>query len=163
MECTAMNASPISTTLQPVTEKKASSEVVEAIRCVMNGDVYASRKVTSKLLERMSQKRGSSELAGMERLTDREFEVFQMLGFGKSTREIAQTLILGESTVDTYRSRIKEKLKLQSAAELYLCAGQWVRDQGACPLDLVITLAAVVCGLTLHVFCRDRLFRTKYS
>ncbi|WP_397383130.1 response regulator [Prosthecobacter sp.] len=114
-----------------ITKNEASTEVIEAIRCVMNGDVYASRQMTAKLLERMTQKRSNSELAGMETLADRELEVFQMLGRGKSTREIAQTLNLGESTVETYRARIKEKLQLRSAAELYLRAGQWVRDHGA--------------------------------
>jgi DNA-binding NarL/FixJ family response regulator len=114
-----------------ITKNEASTEVIEAIRCVMNGDVYASRQMTAKLLERMTQKRGNSELAGMETLADRELEVFQMLGRGKNTREIAQTLNLGESTVETYRARIKEKLQLRSAAELYLRAGQWVRDHSA--------------------------------
>jgi DNA-binding NarL/FixJ family response regulator len=114
-----------------ITKNEASTEVIEAIRCVMKGDVYASRHMTAKLLERMTQKRSNTELAGMETLADRELEVFQMLGRGKSTREIAQTLNLGESTVETYRARIKEKLQLRSAAELYLRAGQWVRDHGA--------------------------------
>lgn len=114
-----------------ITKNEASSEVIAAIRCVMKGDVYASRQMTSKLLERMTQKRSNTELAGMETLADRELEVFQMLGRGKSTREIAQSLNLGESTVETYRARIKEKLQLRSAAELYLRAGQWVRDHGA--------------------------------
>lgn len=114
-----------------ITKNEASTEVIEAIRCVMKGDVYASRQMTAKLLERMTQKRSNTELAGMETLADRELEVFQMLGRGKSTREIAQTLHLGESTVETYRARIKEKLQLRSAAELYLRAGQWVRDHGA--------------------------------
>ena len=113
-----------------ITKMEASSEVVAAIRCVMNGDVYASRKMTSKLLERLSQKRVGLEQAGMETLADRELEVFQMLGRGKSTREIAQLLNLGASTVETYRARIKDKLKLKSAAELYLSAGQWVRNHG---------------------------------
>jgi DNA-binding NarL/FixJ family response regulator len=114
-----------------ITKNEASTEVIQAIRCVMKGDVYASRQMTAKLLERMTQKRNNTELAGMETLADRELEVFQMLGRGKSTREIAQTLNLGESTVETYRARIKEKLQLRSAAELYLRAGQWVRDHGA--------------------------------
>lgn len=114
-----------------ITKNEASTEVIQAIRCVMKGDVYASRQMTAKLLERMTQKRSNSELAGMETLADRELEVFQMLGRGKSTREIALTLNLGESTVETYRARIKEKLQLRSAAELYLRAGQWVRDHGA--------------------------------
>ncbi len=114
-----------------ITKNEASTEAIQAIRCVMKGEVYASRQMTAKLLERMTQKRSNAELAGMETLADRELEVFQMLGRGRSTRDIAQTLNLGESTVETYRARIKEKLQLRSAAELYLRAGQWVRDHGA--------------------------------
>lgn len=89
--------------------------------------------MTTKLLERMAQKRAAPELAGMDMLADRELEVFQMLGRGKSTREIAQTLNLGESTVETYRARIKDKLQLRSAAgsQKNLRAGQWVRDHGS--------------------------------
>ena len=114
-----------------ITKNEASTEVVKAIRCVMNGEVYASRQVTARLLERITLRRVAPELAGMETLADRELEVFQMLGRGKSTREIAEALNLGESTVETYRARIKDKLQLRSAAELYLRAGQWVREHGA--------------------------------
>lgn len=114
-----------------ITKNEASTEVVRAIHSVLQGDVYASRRMTAKLLERLTRKRVAPDLAGMETLADRELEVFQMLGRGSSTREIAQSLGLGESTVETYRARIKEKLQLRSAAELYLRAGQWVRDQGS--------------------------------
>jgi DNA-binding NarL/FixJ family response regulator len=114
-----------------ITKNEASTEVVKAIHCVMQGEVYASRQMTARLLERMTHRRAGSDITGMETLADRELEVFQMLGRGKSTREIAQTLNLGESTVETYRARIKEKLQLRSAAELYLRAGQWVREHGA--------------------------------
>lgn len=114
-----------------ITKNEASSEVIKAIRCVLGGEIYASQRVTARLLQRMSQKRTPSTLAGVDTLADRELEVFQMLGRGKSTKEIAQVLNLGESTVETYRARIKEKLQLRSAAELYLRAGQWVRDHGA--------------------------------
>jgi DNA-binding NarL/FixJ family response regulator len=78
----------------------------------------------------MTHKR-STVLVGMETLADRELEVFQLLGRGKSTKEIADSLHLGESTVETYRARIKDKLQLRSAAELYLRAGEWVREHGA--------------------------------
>lgn len=114
-----------------ISKNEASTEVIQAIRAVINGEVYASKNMTARLLERMTQKRNSQPLAGMETLADRELEVFQMLGRGKSTKEIAQMLNLGESTVETYRARIKDKLQLRSAAELYLRAGQWVRDHGA--------------------------------
>lgn len=114
-----------------ITKNEASSEVVKAIRCVLAGEIYASHRVTARLLQRMSQKHTPSNLAGVETLADRELEVFQMLGRGKSTKDIAAALNLGDSTVETYRARIKEKLQLRSAAELYLRAGQWVRDNGA--------------------------------
>ena len=114
-----------------ITKNEASSEVVKAVREVMNGGVYASRRVTARFLERVIQRRSDSEIKGVSSLADRELEVFQMLGRGKGTREIAQSLNLGESTVETYRARIKEKLGLRSAAELYLRAGQWVREHGS--------------------------------
>lgn len=114
-----------------ITKNEASSEVVKAIRKVMNGEVYVSKRMTARLLERMTQKRSSSDIQGLALLADRELEVFQLLGRGKSTHDIAVALNLGESTVETYRARIKEKLQLRSAAELYLRAGQWVRDHGA--------------------------------
>lgn len=111
-----------------ITKSRASIEVIEAIRCVLGGDVYASAHVASRLLDLVAGKR--RELTGVESLADRELEVFTLLGRGKSTREIAEVLHLGESTVETHRARIKQKLGLHSAAELYLRAGEWVRQQG---------------------------------
>jgi DNA-binding NarL/FixJ family response regulator len=114
-----------------ISKNEASTEVTSAIAAVAAGEVYASKQLTLKLLERMTCKRPLEELMGLETLADRELEVFQMLGRGNNTRDIAHALNLGESTVETYRSRIKEKLGLRSASELYLRAGQWVRDHGA--------------------------------
>jgi len=114
-----------------ISKNEASKEVVAAIRSVINGDVYVSRSMNVKLLARMTQKRSHGQLAGLELLADRELEVFQLLGKGRSTREIADALHLGESTIETYRARIKDKLNLRSAAELYLRAGEWVREHGA--------------------------------
>lgn len=111
-----------------ISKGAASAEVVNAIRCVLRGEVYASGQITSRLLDRITGK--PRELAGMDSLADRELEVFCLLGRGKSTREIAAALHLGETTVETYRARIKDKLGLRSAAELYLRAGEWVRERG---------------------------------
>ena len=113
-----------------ITKNEASAEVVKAIRCVMKGEVYASAQLTARLLGRMSGKSVTPDLEKWEKLSDRELEVFQMLGRGKNTREIAVALNLSHSTVETYRSRIREKLQLRSPAELYLFAGQWERDHG---------------------------------
>jgi len=113
-----------------ISKNEASKEVVKALRSVLDGEIYVSQRMNAKLLSRMTQKR-STVLVGMETLADRELEVFQLLGRGKSTKEIADSLHLGESTVETYRARIKDKLQLRSAAELYLRAGEWVREHGA--------------------------------
>jgi DNA-binding NarL/FixJ family response regulator len=112
-----------------ITKNEASSEVIKAIRAVAAGDVYASRQMTAKLLERMTRGSLPPELTRLDKLADRELEVFQLLGRGKGTRDIAEALGLSDSTVDTYRSRIKDKLQLRSAAEVYIKAGQWVREQ----------------------------------
>ncbi len=114
-----------------ISKNEASKEVIKALRSVLNGEIYVSQRMNAKLLSRMTQKRAATVLIGMETLADRELEVFQLLGRGKSTKEIADSLHLGESTVETYRARIKDKLQLRSAAELYLRAGEWVREHGA--------------------------------
>jgi DNA-binding NarL/FixJ family response regulator len=110
-----------------ITKNRASAEVVEAIRCVLQGEAYVSGRMASKLLDLVNGRTRKS--TGVESLADRELEVFCMLGRGMSTREIARSLNLADATVDTYRGRIKEKLGLRSASELYLHAGAWVRDR----------------------------------
>jgi len=109
-----------------ITKENVSSEIVEAIRQVMNGNLYYSSGVREKLHGKVEHFGGKD----LESLTDRELEVFQMLGHGKNTREIATELGLGASTVETYRSRIKGKLKIRNAAELYQRTGLWVQENG---------------------------------
>ena len=113
-----------------VCKNETSSEVIRAIRAVLEGRVHVSDSMNAKLLARMAGGGKKTVLGGLDRLADREIEVFHLLGRGLSTREIAGRLALGESTVETYRARIKEKLNLRSAAELYLRAGEWVRENG---------------------------------
>lgn len=107
-----------------ITKENVSSKIVGAIREVMDGKIYASPVVMEKIFDRV-ERIGKSEL---DILTDRELEVFQLLGRGKNTREIASELGLGMSTVETYRTRMKAKLGLRSAAELYQRAGLWIRE-----------------------------------
>lgn len=113
-----------------IMKSEASSEVIEAIRTVQRGEVYVSRPMVGKILQRMSSSAHKAESTGVETLADRELEVFQLIGQGRNTREIAKTLNLGESTVETYRARIREKLSLRNAAELAQRAAQWVTEQG---------------------------------
>jgi DNA-binding NarL/FixJ family response regulator len=112
-----------------ITKNEASSEVMMAIRKVLQGEVYLSTRMTTRLIERMADSRREVKTSEMELLTDRELEVFQLVGHGRNTREIAAQLHLGESTVDTYRARIKEKLRLKNVAELYHRATEWVKEQ----------------------------------
>jgi DNA-binding NarL/FixJ family response regulator len=113
-----------------ITKNEASSEVIAAIRAVLAGEVYVSKQLATKIISRISVGQNSRVgESGMELLTDRELEVFQLIGNGRTLKEIAEFLNLGESTVDTYRSRIKVKLGLRSAADVYLRAGQWVTKQ----------------------------------
>lgn len=112
-----------------ITKNEASSEVMVAIRKVLQGEVYLSTRMTTRLIERMADSGREVRTSEMELLTDRELEVFQLVGHGRNTREIAAQLHLGESTVDTYRARIKEKLRLKNVAELYHRATEWVKEQ----------------------------------
>lgn len=112
-----------------ITKHEASSEVMSAIRKVLAGEVYLSQQMTSKVLQKLSAPGGTEKL-GMHLLTDRELEVFQLIGSGHTAREIADSLHLGLTTIDTYRARIKEKLGLKSGAELNHHAVQWVQQQG---------------------------------
>ena len=113
-----------------ITKSEASAVVIAAIRTVLAGEVYVSHQLAAKIIKRMaSGKAGDVGDDGLGQLTDRELEVFELIGHGRSVKEIAKTLHLGESTVDTYRSRIKEKLGLSGAAEVVLRAGQWVKER----------------------------------
>jgi DNA-binding NarL/FixJ family response regulator len=110
-----------------ITKDEASEKVMSAIRRVVAGEIYLSDSMTARVLKNLSGK--NSEASPMERLTDRELEVFQLIGKGKTAKEIAETLGLGLTTIDTYRARIKEKLHLKNATELVHEAAEWVRSQ----------------------------------
>jgi DNA-binding NarL/FixJ family response regulator len=114
-----------------IMKSEASSEVIEAIRTVQRGEVYVSRPMVGKILMRMSSSPQKTEAVGVGALADRELEVFQLIGQGRNTREIAKLLNLGESTIETYRARIREKLGLRNTAELAQRAAQWVTEQDA--------------------------------
>ena len=103
-------------------------KVVQAIRIVLNGDVYVSEKATSKILKLLSDNKTSNEGTSVDRLSDREFEVFRMIGKGYRTRHIASQLILSAKTVESYKARLKQKLMLKDAAELARYAAEWVNS-----------------------------------
>jgi DNA-binding NarL/FixJ family response regulator len=108
-----------------------AAKVLEVIRIVLNGESYVSPRMSARLLDAVTGRRPRGSNSPIEKLSDREFEVFQLLGRGKSTKEVAQELNLSPKTVDVHRSRLKEKLGLKDASSLVHHAVRWVETQGA--------------------------------
>jgi DNA-binding NarL/FixJ family response regulator len=109
-----------------ICKDESPERVVDAIRQVIGGETYLSPRMTAKIVRTFS--RGPTQLAGIASLTDRELEVFQLIGRGQTTREIGSRLHLGASTVETYRARIKTKLNLENATQLSHEAVRWVQS-----------------------------------
>lgn len=113
-----------------ITKHEATKKVITAIRKVLEGQLYLSEAMKDKLLYSLIGHEEADEISSpIDCLTDRELEVFSLLGQGKATRQIAEQLCLSVKTIETYRSRIKEKLNLSSGSELLRCAFQWVSRQ----------------------------------
>jgi DNA-binding NarL/FixJ family response regulator len=113
-----------------ISKQAPPAEVIAAIRKVMEGGIYLSERFTGAVLERLGQGEKLTRPTEMDLLTDREIEVFQLVGSGMNSREISEQLHLGLTTVDSYRQRIREKLGLKNAAALYQRAAQWVLERG---------------------------------
>jgi DNA-binding NarL/FixJ family response regulator len=115
-----------------ITKRQPGTEVIAAIRRVLSGEVYLSAKMTAGFLRSLAAGApgGVKEVAPpISRLTDRELEVMELIGLGRTTREIAAALELGVATVDTYRARIKDKMSFRNAVELQHYAIRWVRER----------------------------------
>ena len=113
-----------------IMKQEGGKQIMQAIRHVLSGQIYVSSKMSGKILERFSGHRAESASSPVEGLTDREFEVFQLIGQGKGTRQIAEQLHLSVKTVEVHRQHIKEKLKLTDAPALARYAVRWVESQG---------------------------------
>ena len=108
-----------------VSKKEPPAKVIEAIRNVLQGGLYVSEEMTSAIVQKFVMGQSSNDRSRISGLTDREFQVFQMIGDGLQTREIAEKLHLSIKTVETHRERIKKKLNLDSATKLAKYAIQW--------------------------------------
>ena len=112
-----------------ITKQEATINVLSAIRKVLAGQIYVSERMSARMMKRMVRG-GTDELGSpLEVLTDRELEVFQMIGLGLGTRQVAEHLRLGIKTVESYRGRIKEKLQLTDGNQLLQYAIQWVQRE----------------------------------
>ena len=112
-----------------ITKHQAADQIILAVRRVLAGEVYLSERMTASFLKSLTTGGVKCIPRPVDRLTDRELEVLELIGSGLRTREIAEALKLGVATVDTYRARIKEKMNFQNAAELQHFAIRWVRER----------------------------------
>ncbi len=109
-----------------IEKQEATRDIMHAIRTVLEGGIYLSHPMIRHLAESLTAKSRPSPALPVELLTDRELQVFELLGRGQSTRDIARRLRLDIRTIETYRARIKEKLDLKSGFELLQQAIRWV-------------------------------------
>ncbi len=112
-----------------VMKQEPAKVVKAAIRKVLGGAVHLSEKMSAAMIRKLvHEKSDARSVSPMDSLSNRELEVFRLLGEGKATREIAQSLDLSIATINSFRNRIKEKLNLKNASELILNAVHWVRE-----------------------------------
>jgi DNA-binding NarL/FixJ family response regulator len=112
-----------------IMKQEASEKIVLAIRQVLKGDLYVSHDMTSHMLHKYLKGRSAISGSPLELLSNRELEVLRLMGQGFGTRQIANELIVGVKTVETYRAQLKKKLKIKNTTELVKYAIQWVQGE----------------------------------
>jgi len=113
-----------------VNKEEAIDVVIDAIRTVLAGSIYVDAETNKRLLWNMSGRSTGGDGDPISQLSDRELEVFALLGKGQSTRDIANGLKLSIKTIESYRENIKTKFGIKTAAELMKHAVQWVLENG---------------------------------
>jgi DNA-binding NarL/FixJ family response regulator len=113
-----------------IAKGEATEHVVQAVRQVLSGKTYTSERVSSAIVSQLSGHSRSASGSVLANLTDRELEIFQLIGDGLGRQQIAGRLHLDVNTIETYRSRIKEKLGLKDAQELLQYAIRYNRASG---------------------------------
>jgi DNA-binding NarL/FixJ family response regulator len=108
-----------------ISKQEVPAKILSAVRQVLDGKIYWSEKAAARVATKIARQTNSTKTFSVDLLSDREMQVFELLGAGHNTRQIAVALHIDASTVETYRSRIKEKLNLKSAAELFQYAICW--------------------------------------
>jgi DNA-binding NarL/FixJ family response regulator len=108
-----------------VMKQEATEKVLSAIRQVLNGEIYLSERMEKKMMHQLVGGRAARTGSPLEDLSDRELEVFNLIGQGHGTRQIAEELHLSIKTIESHRAHIKEKLNLKNATELVQHAIQW--------------------------------------
>jgi DNA-binding NarL/FixJ family response regulator len=112
-----------------VTKQQVTEQVLLAIRKILAGEVYLSETISSKILRNFTGEQAGPAGFSVDRLSDRELEVFRLIGTGLGTRQIAERFSRSVKTIETYREHIKEKLDLKDSAELIQTAIQWMQSR----------------------------------
>ena len=114
-----------------IMKQEATEKVLVAVRQILNQKVYVSDRIANRMLQQYISGSATQEHSPISELSDRELEVFRLIGEGHSTRRIAEELHLSVKTVESYQAHIKNKLSLKNARELVQRAIQWNIDEGA--------------------------------
>jgi DNA-binding NarL/FixJ family response regulator len=113
-----------------INKQEATAKIVRAIRKLMDGEVFVSEKIANNLLHRSIGGRPRDDQAPIQTLSDRELQVFRMIGSGLTTAETSRTLHISVKNVETHRQRIKDKLQIEDAPKLVCAATQWLLENG---------------------------------
>jgi DNA-binding NarL/FixJ family response regulator len=108
-----------------IMKQEATERVLVAIRRILDGEIYVSERMANRMLHQFAGGGKGGQLSPIAGLTDRELEVFRLIGEGHGTRQIAEELHISVKTVESYQAHIKEKLSLKNARELFQRAIQW--------------------------------------
>jgi DNA-binding NarL/FixJ family response regulator len=114
-----------------ITKEEAAAKVMTAIRQVLAGEIYLDPRFMKRVVSQVLVNPRNNSAEPIERLTDRELSVFELIGEGRTTREIGVRLRVSVATIETYRARIKEKLDLENAGQLHARASSWVHERHA--------------------------------
>ncbi len=112
-----------------VMKETAADTLIHAVRRVLSGGIYLSEKMSNTMLEMVSGNRKQATQSSLEKLTDRELEVLQLIGQGQGTRQIADQLHISVRTIDAHRAHIKEKLQLPDGNALVRYAVRWMESR----------------------------------
>lgn len=114
-----------------IMKESGSENLLVALRRVLDGQTYVSPAMSERIISNLSSRKPRGSDSPIQSLSDREFEVFQLVGQGKSTREIAERLHLSPKTVDVHRTHIREKLDLRDVTALVRYAVRWLETQNS--------------------------------
>ncbi|MCM2369477.1 LuxR C-terminal-related transcriptional regulator [Aporhodopirellula aestuarii] len=101
-----------------INKQHVTDTIIDAIRTVLSGELFISKELSVKMLQRVVTGKESVAVSPVESLSDRELETFRMIGQGVPTKEIAKEMCLSPKTIETYRARIKEKLEIDDITSL---------------------------------------------